>query len=275
MIKNAMVVIGTTARDFFRGWRAAAVFNLLYAALLVALYLFVLTKESSVWQLVLTALLATAAPILFFLIQAAGAIRYTRDEARPLALLAGSLKTFWKLILISIPVILLAVLAVYLLNKLQAHFPLPAPPEPPHPALVPLHGPAQKPPIPFSWTTVLLSSLRVLILGVVLPLAAIHLWIAIARDGLLSTLKKGLRVLGRAFSAQSVLIYAIGLVVFGLMPYFLIFTRTPLKNNWAELALFGLRLALAFIFTLSGWIITLGALAKATGPAPAAQEVKA
>ena len=260
MIKNALTAIGATARDFLRNWRAMAVFSGLYTGLLVVLYLFVATKEASVWQLIFTALLAIVAPILFFMIQAAG-VRYTQAEARPGFLLRHSLKDFWKLLLISLPLIFMAVLVVYLLNKLQTYLPVPGS-EAARPELAPSYPPAPGPPTSWRWSSILLSSLRLLLLGVVLPLAAIHLWIAIAREGLIKTLKRALRILVRAFTPQSLLIYTIGLIIFGLMPYFLLFTRTPVNYAWAELSLLGIRLALAFVFTLWGWIITLGALTK-------------
>jgi hypothetical protein len=52
------------------------------------------------------------------------------------------------------------------------------------------------------------------------------------------------------------------------MPYFILFTRTSVSNGWTELLLFGLRLVLAFVFTLWGWTITLGALARTTPGEP-------
>ncbi len=106
------------------------------------------------------------------------------------------------------------------------------------------------------------SALRLLLLGAVLPLAGIHLWLAIARGGLVAALKNIHRVVGRAFAPRAVLVYAVGLFLFGLMPYFVIYTTTPIKNGWGEMILFGLRLAVAFILTIWGWAITLGALAK-------------
>jgi hypothetical protein len=63
-----------------------------------------------------------------------------------------------------------------------------------------------------------------------------------------------------------VLVYLVGLFLFGLMPYFVLFTRTGLTNGWAELSVFGLRLALVFALTLVGWVVTLGALARVTPP---------
>jgi hypothetical protein len=99
-----------------------------------------------------------------------------------------------------------------------------------------------------------------------LPLVAAHLWLSAARVGLKATLKGFHRVLGRAFAPRSVLVYAVGLFLFGLMPYFVLFTRTSFTNGWTEVALFGLRLALTFVLTLVGWVVTLGALARVTPP---------
>ncbi|HEY0172931.1 MAG TPA: hypothetical protein VGB98_18070, partial [Pyrinomonadaceae bacterium] len=130
-------------------------------------------------------------------------------------------------------------------------------------------------PVPLHWQDALASSLWLLLLGFALPLLAAHLWLAAAREGLGATLKSLHRVAGRAFAPRSVLVYALGLVVFGLTPYFVIYTRTAVSNGSAELFIFGLRLALAFALTLTGWLITLGALARVTPPlaeAPATPE---
>lgn len=274
MIRNAMATIGNAAREFVRNRSAMIVFNGLYALLLAALYLFVRTKEASLWQLILTALLALAAPILFFVIQAAG-VHYTRSVgAPPGALLRRSLRDFWKLLLISLPLVLFAVLIVYVLDKLQAqYFTLGG--EAARPVLAPSYPSAAPPPAPVRWSAVVFSSLRLLLLGVVLPLAATHLWIAAAHEGLSAPLKKSFGILARAFSARSVLIYTIGFIAFGLMPYFLIFTCTPVSNAWAEIVLLGMRLALTFVFTLWGWIITLGALTKITYEVPASANPEA
>ncbi len=262
MIKNSLLAIGTTARELVRDWRSLGLFNALYAALIGTLWLFFSTKEASAWQLSLTALLAVAAPVLFFLLQSAGAVRYAWSEAPPATLLQKSVKALWKIILVSVPLILLAVLFAYLLNKLQARFPVT---EAARPALIPVSHPsaAHSPVMPLRWPDVFIASLRMLLLGVVLPLAAIHLWLAAARDSFISTVRRVPQILAHAFSAQSFLIYAVGLILFALMPYFLIFTRTTVRNAWAELLLFGVRLALAFVFTLWGWLVTVGALAKA------------
>lgn len=249
--------IGTTAREVLRNWRMMPLFILLYASLLACLYLFISTREATLRQIVITALAATLAPVLFFLLQGAGA-SYTLTEQGSVALARRALRTFWKLFIASIPLILVGVLFVYVLDKLQARYPLPDPPPLPemnHPAATP-------PPAPLSWQSLLFPSLRLLLLGIVLPLMAMHLWIFIAREGFKTTLKKLHRVLLRAFAPASIFVYTLGLVAFAFIPYFLIFKRTTVESAWLELLVFGLRLALAFVFTLWGWLITLGALAR-------------
>ncbi len=49
------------------------VLSLLYAVLLGAFYLFITTREASVWQLLVTIMLAVAVPLLFFVLQAGSA----------------------------------------------------------------------------------------------------------------------------------------------------------------------------------------------------------
>ncbi len=130
-------------------------------------------------------------------------------------------------------------------------------------------------PVPLHWQEALVSSLWLMLLGVVLPLAAAHLWLSAARVGLKATLKGLHRVMGRAFAPRSVLVYAVGFFLFGLMPYFVLFTRTPLTNGWAEMTVFGVRLALVFVLTLVGWVVTLGALARVTPPETGTPEAAA
>jgi hypothetical protein len=116
---------------------------------------------------------------------------------------------------------------------------------------------------PLQWLLLSLASLRLLFFGVLLPLAAVHLWSATLRDGLLPTLKKIPRHLSRAFAPEVVLTYIIGLTLFGLIPYLLLFAHTPASRWSIEFGLFVTRLVLVFIFTLCGWTLTLDALAGA------------
>ena len=263
MIKDSLNALGASARDLLRDPRALLLLAALYAALLGSVYLFFATGVANVWQLGVSALAALAAPVLFFLLQSAAAHAALPGEtSRGLARRAA--RDSLKVLLLAIPVAALGALFVYLLWKMQGW--LPRVEEAPQAYASATAGPR---PAPLHWQDALASSLWLLLLGFVLPLAAAHLWLAAARDGLGATLRGLHRVVGRAFAPRSVLVYAVGFFVFGLMPYFVLFTRTSVSNGWGELSLFGLRLALAFAFTLLGWAIMLGALARVTPAAPA------
>lgn len=259
MIKESFNAIGESARGLLHNWGGLALLNAIYLVLLVSAYVFFATGVASAWQLTLSALTALAAPLLFFVLQAAIA-NFAQAGIGFGALVRRTLRDFLKVLLLSLPLIALAVGIGWLLLKLPAH--LPKIEEATPPGFV--HAMLESKPEPLHWQEALVSSLWLLLLGIFLPLVAAHLWLSTARDGLVATLKRLHRVVGRAFKPQSLLIYTVGLFVFGLMPYFILFTRTPVSNGWVELLLFTLRLALAFVFTLWGWTITLGALARAT-----------
>ena len=264
MFKESFKAIGDSAVGLFRNPLGLLLLSVLYFAMLACVYVFFATGVATVRQLVLSGLTALAAPLLFFVLQAAVA-NFALPGTGFGALLRRTPRDFLKVLLFGLPLVALAVGIIYLLGVLQAH--LPKIEEAPH-AYTP--APHTQPPAPLHWQDALVSSLWLLLLGIILPLAAAHLWLSAAREGLLPTLKKIHRVVARAFTARSVLIYAVGLFVFGLMPYFIIYTRTPVSNGWAELTIFGARLLLAFVFTLWGWAITLGALARTMPPAPGA-----
>ena len=260
MFKDAFTAIGGATRDLFKDWGALVLLTALYGVLLVAIYWFFATGVATAWQLALSAILFALAPVLFFVLQAAVA-SHAAGATRAGEVLRRALRDSWKILLVSLPFIALAVLCWYLLNKLQAQFPVTA--EEATRVVPPSAGPrAAPPPLPLRWQDVSFSALRLLLVGVLLPLAGVTLWLAVARDGLVSALKNVHRVTARAFAPRSVLVYAVGLFLFGMMPYFVIYTTTPIKNGWGELLLFGLRLAIAFVLTIWGWAVTLGALAK-------------
>jgi hypothetical protein len=105
---------------------------------------------------------------------------------------------------------------------------------------------------------------------VVLPLAAIHLWIEAAGRNLRDTvggggqvvLKRIGNVLARAFASESVFTYGLGLIFFAAIPYALLSIHLKVKGTKTEFAIFIAQLLLAFMFTLIGWIVTLTTLTR-------------
>jgi MFS family permease len=258
MTKRIFYTLALASRQLMRRWDALLTMIALYLAMLGAIYSFIATREATIGQLLLSFLLAILAPILFFIIQTMAA-RYRDDDSGVWRLLADAARDLWKLLVIALPLILLAVLAVYVFGKFEPNTPAtaireavrsaPAPPRPVTPKPQPVH-----------WQSVLITTLEYLLFCLMLPLAAIHLWIATARDGLKQTLKRSARIVGQAFAPQSVVTYAIGFVFFAVVPYFLIVTKTPVNSAWLDAGLLVARLLLAVLFSLIGWVVTVGAL---------------
>ncbi|HEX3282318.1 MAG TPA: hypothetical protein VHR36_13870 [Pyrinomonadaceae bacterium] len=264
MLTETFSSLTTAVRRVFANWRALLLVAFVYVLLLVALYFFVAVREASVAQVVLTFALALLAPILFFMLQAMIANAVSAEPVNAGQVAKRSLAGFWKFIVITLPLIALAVLVVYLLAKYQSHLssvPDSATQLHPMAASSRTHETARA---PINWKGAALSTIRYLALGLVLPLAAIHLWLATAREGLLAALKRMGQLLARAFSPQSVLIYIIGFLIFAVVPYFLLFRTTPNKHAWLELVLLGVRVFVVFALTLLGWVVTVKAIALLT-----------
>jgi hypothetical protein len=256
---RGLKAMGTAARRLFLNWRALLLLLLLYAVMLTSLYFFIAVREASVWQVLLTFLLAALTPVLFFVIQAIG-VRYVESDVRTGDLLRWSVRNFWKLLVATVPLLLLAWLLFYLFGKFQLNVPAVATTAGANadaaarPAAVPTAAEL------FSWKEVVLTTLRFLIFGLVLPLLTIHLWISAARHGLKGAFRNAGRVLAGALAPGAVLVYTIGLLLFGIIPYFLITTIYTKGGAWTQLTLLGARLLAASLFMLFGWLITLGAL---------------
>ena len=236
----------------------------LYAVLLATLYGFISIREATVSQVALTYVFLVLIPIEFFILQAAILHHATTGNLNWRQILRDAIK----FAVVTIPIILLGFLIAYLLNKWQAHYPAPEP-------LLTAPG-TRTPPAsqPLHWPSVLFATARLLLLGVALPLAAIHLWIEVtAQDvrssfsgGAITVLKRAGNAVGRAFAFDSVLTFALGLIVFVLVPYAILFLGHPPRGNKTDFAVFIARLLLVFLFTLIGWIVTLTTLAKVEPP---------
>jgi len=263
MLTETFHSIVTAARKVFTNWRAMLLLAIVYASLLAALYFFVAVREASIVQVILTFALAIAAPLLFFVLQ--GMVASQTDEVSTGFLLRRSLASFWKLILISLPLIALAVLVAYLLAKAQSHFGASletSAADLPHSLAATANAPHAAPQI--NWKVAMLSTVRYLTFGLVLPLAAIHLWLATVHEGLGLAIRKTGTHLAHAFAPRSVLIYIAGFLIFGVAPYFLLFKTTRTKHAWLELSFLVARLVVVFVLTLFGWVITVRALAQSS-----------
>jgi hypothetical protein len=270
MITTALKLWFRTLKQTITNLRSLLLFVILYALLLGTFYFFVSTREATVWQVLITYALLILIPAEFFLLQAA-----IIDSARDLPfswkrILRHALKIF----VVTIPVLIVGWALWYLVNKLA--FRWPAPP------FSPLALDAKSPnPAPMHWPTLLIATLRFVLFGVALPLAAIHLWIEVtARDvramfagGAKAFLKQVGNAMARAFSSESVFIYGLGLIAFALIPYLLLLLKINIKGTKTAFAAFTIQIVLALLFTLVGWVITLATLVRSKGESPAPEIV--
>ena len=253
---------------------ALLVFATIYAFLLVAVYIFISIHEATVWQVLVTYALMILIPFGFFVLQASIIDRELDQRLRWRVILIDTLK----FLAVTIPVLLLVWLLYYLLNKVAARYP--APVTVVVPAAVPAaHAAKPTPPAtpPLHWPSLIFTTLRFALLGVAFPLATIHLWIAIAGGGFRSLFSFGAKAffkrigcaLAGAFSSGSVLIYGLGLIIFFVLPYVALVPTFTIKGNKTEFVVFTVRLLLAFLFSLIGWVVTLRALARTVPGLPA------
>ena len=238
-LKSASAV-WAAVRMLFKSWTILPLILALYAALLLALYLFISTREATVPQLILTFSLMFAAPLLFFLLQAAS-VNY---PSGPSGLLRKALRDCFKFMAVSLPVIGLTLLAVYGVGKLQGR--------------ITVDPNTLQPSSPNAMTTLIV--LRYLLIGVIAPLVTIQLWIATSARGLREVIRSLRQTLAHAFAPQAVLVFAFGFLIFAVAPYFLLAQTIPIQRTWLEVSVFTARVVVSALLVLIGWVVTIGAL---------------
>ena len=261
-----------TIKTLFTQPGAWLTFAAIYSLLVVASYFFISTREATVSQVVLTYALIIVIPALFFIYQAAIIGRVQDGKFRWRSIGLNALRFF----LGTIPLLLVAWLLYYLLNKLALRYPAP---------VIASLPTSQGPPriAPTHWPSLIFASLKFVLLGVALPLALIHLWVEMVACNFRETLRAGAKSIvnrmGRrfacAFGSESVLIYALGLIFFFVLPYAVLFVPFTPKGNKTDFALFILRLVLTYVLSFIGWVVTVSALAKLNPEAAPEVTVKA
>jgi hypothetical protein len=241
MYLNSASAVSSAVRMLFKRWTTLPLLLGLYAALLLAVYLFISTREATIPQLLLTFTVMFIGPLLFFLLQAAS-VNYATESSS--GLLRKALRDCLKFIAVSLPVFALTLLAFYGIGKLLARFAVD-----PN-TLQPLR--------PNTLTMVVV--LRYLLIGVIAPLVTIQLWIATSTRGLREMLRSLRHTLARAFAPQTVLIFAFGFLIFAVAPYFLLAQTIPIQRTWLEVSVFTVRVVVSALLVLLGWVVTLGAL---------------
>jgi hypothetical protein len=253
MLKPTLQRMLATAKQLWRQPRALAWYAALYALLLATLYGFAVVREATLGQVLLTVFLMLAASLEFLMLQAAIVDNAQNRPIKWRRIMRSSLR----LAAVTFPVVVVAAALFVLLMRWEAGFPAPA-------ASRQLH-----------WPTLLFSTLRWLVFGIALPLATIYLWLLKAeisnlksqdptdvRRSTPSIMRRGKQVLANAFTPGSVLTYTIGLVLFALVPYGILFVQLPLQGGRTDFVILIARLVFVFIATLFGWVLTITALAQ-------------
>jgi hypothetical protein len=246
MVKDIFHSIAAAGLRLFANWAALLISLLLYSALLGAIYLFFTIREATATQVALNLILPIAAVALFLLIQVMG-LSYTQIGVGVADLLKRSLRDCRRIILVSVPVILIAWLIVYLFGKADQTF------------FTESLTAASK---VRAWGAVAVNAVRILLLYCLLPLIAVHLWIEAVSQGVAAAFLESGRVVTRALAPRSLLIYALICAVFGATVYFLLFQQATFKGPWTQLWAVGIKTALALLLTFIGWLLTLGSMTE-------------
>lgn len=244
MFSDAFKSIVAAICQLVNNWRRVLLLLIMAAALLESAYLFVRTREATIFQLVETLAWLITVPLLFFVLQAASVNYVTATNNR--ALLRKSVRECWKLAVVTLPVVFLTILICYGLNRLQVRWGI----EP--------SGVANRRATHTSLT--ILTTSRFVLVGIVAPLLLIQLWIATSENGLLSLLKRLRGVVAKSFTAESMLIYGAGSLVFLFVPYIVLNKSITAQKAWVEIALLVLRLVVSAVSVILGWMTTVGAL---------------
>lgn len=249
MIRDIFESIGAAARKVFSNWAVVLIALLIYEALLAVVYLFIVTGEATMVDVLLTVLvLPVAAVFLFFMVQALG-VSYVRIGVGPLYQLKRALRDCWKILVVSLPVMLLIGLVIHFSDAAQVRL---------------VRQVYEQDPPAGQWKIQALQWTRYALLYFLLPLVSIHLWIAAVREGVVGAFRSAVRILATAFSPRSILIYLFVIVAFGAVAYLFFTTRIRVEDAWIELWIFGARQVIALIIVFLGWFIAVGALAEMT-----------
>ncbi len=246
MLKDIFHPIAAAARRLFLNWAALLISFSTYLALLGAIYLFFNIREATAAQVALNLILPVAAVALFLLIQAMG-LGYAQTGAAHL--LKRSSKDCWRILIASLPLISLAGLIIYLFGKIDQAFFVES-------------GAAGS--WMRGWGEIAVYGIQILLLYVILPLIAIHLWIEAVSQGVAAAFLEIKRVVTRALAPRSLLIYALICAVFGVIIYLLLFKKVSFKGEWTELWAVGIKTALALFLLFVGWMLALGSLVESS-----------
>src|SRR5689334_2659042 len=168
MIKDVFASIGAAARKLLTNFGAVLIALLCYAALWLTAYSFFSTGLATQWQVALNIVILPLVGLIFFFLMQAMGLSYVRIGVGAGYLLKRALKDFWKLLVVSVPLVVLVWALIKLFGFLDAKI------------LARATKQASK------WPAMAVTIARWILLYGVLPLWAIQLWMETIRAGLAS-----------------------------------------------------------------------------------------
>jgi hypothetical protein len=233
MLMSAISSLSSSAKEIVGNVRAFVVFFVVYLALVGAVALFIVTNLATFRAVFFTFISMLLAPVVFFLLQTLCVSFTAKSQAREW--LKNSLGKFWKVFLVSLPLIAMTILIYRLLALFETQ-----------------------------QANVIVSTIRFLLFAFIFPLVFIHLWIETIRTDVVDALKNFKAVLSKAFAPLSVLIYFCGLLIFAFIPYLLLSPQIKLQQSNVVIGLLIFRVIIALLLVFFGWIVTVNALSKNT-----------
>src|SRR5918911_2019433 len=119
MTKNVLAALGASIRALLGHIPALFVLGVLYALFIAACYFFVTTREATTAQVLFTFVFALAIPVLFCALQA-GCAAFAVGADTPGATLRSAGKGFWKVLLVSLPLVAVVWAGAWAFGKAQA-----------------------------------------------------------------------------------------------------------------------------------------------------------
>ncbi len=215
---------------------------LIYLLMLGAIFLFLTTRESSLWQILLGLVVSPLLAVLLFFLGQAFALQSIRTGIETSYKLRRAVIDCSRIITATLPLIVLMVITIYLHDLAADWFEMES---------------------EYRWVLPLLWLKRVLF-WLIYPLLAIHLWIVAVRDGAAVAVRSMPQVARQAFEPGSIVIYLVVAGTYGIIAWLLFQTRPAIEREWLELILFAVRMGLALLTIFLGWFLLLGGMAEWT-----------
>src|SRR5215207_4701248 len=114
MIKDSLNAIADATRATLRGWRGLLLLSALYFVTYACFYLFFSTGQATAFQLAVTGLTALVGPLLLLVLIAATANFALPERQAAAGVARRSVRDFWKVLLLAVPVASLGWLFYYL-----------------------------------------------------------------------------------------------------------------------------------------------------------------